>query len=126
MWPMILRICIMIAGGLLIIINLMSYFGKKINEKLAVLWLICGITMILAGIIPVLSDWSYVMCNTGYIALFAFLGIILMVIFKMTRDISVLRQKNQEIAMQVSLLNQENQRILSELEKIKEKSKTVE
>ncbi|MEE0523826.1 MAG: hypothetical protein UC384_08475, partial [Lachnospira sp.] len=72
----------------------------------------------------VLSGWSKRFNDVIYIAPFVIIIVFVCIMFYITKEISVLRRKNQELAMHVSLLNQENERILKELTSITGKDKS--
>ncbi len=120
---MILRICMVVLGIWLFITSFMSYSYKKMNEKLAIGWCVFSVILVLLGAVPALAGWSTALCHTSYIGLFIVLFVTLWLMFKLSEYVSVLTQKNQELAMHVSLLNQENERILMELQRLTGKSK---
>ena len=101
-----------------------NYVRGKLREKATFLWGILAIAMILSGAVPVLSGWSKRFNDVIYIAPFVIIIVFVCIMFYITKEISVLRRKNQELAMHVSLLNQENERILKELTSITGKDKS--
>lgn len=104
---------LMIGTGILFIaMDFYSYAKQKLNESMGLLWAFVSIALIVTGAVPAfskgLSEWLL-------ICLFIICLLLLFLLFKVTKAVSVLTMKNQELAMQVSLLNQENERILHEL-----------
>ena len=114
MGTVILRIGIIILGVFLLSVTFSNYVRGKLREKATFLWGILAIAMILSGAVPVLSGWSKRFNDVIYIAPFVIIIVFVCIMFYITKEISVLRRKNQELAMHVSLLNQENERILKE------------
>lgn len=104
---------LMIATGILfLLLDFGAYAKQKLNESMGLIWAIVSIALIITGAVPAfsggLSEWLL-------ICLFIICLLLLFLLFKVTRAVSVLSMKNQELAMQVSLLNQENEKILHEL-----------
>ena len=124
MGTVILRIGIIILGVFLLSVTFSNYVRGKLREKATFLWGILAIAMILSGAVPVLSGWSKRFNDVIYIAPFVIIIVFVCIMFYITKEISVLRRKNQELAMHVSLLNQENERILKELTSITGKDKS--
>ena len=122
MGTVILRIGIIILGVFLLSVTFSNYVRGKLREKATFLWGILAIAMILS--VPVLSGWSKRFNDVIYIAPFVIIIVFVCIMFYITKEISVLRRKNQELAMHVSLLNQENERILKELTSITGKDKS--
>ena len=108
----------------LLSVTFSNYVRGKLREKATFLWGILAIAMILSGAVPVLSGWSKRFNDVIYIAPFVIIIVFVCIMFYITKEISVLRRKNQELAMHVSLLNQENERILKELTSITGKDKS--
>jgi hypothetical protein len=106
------RIIIVLIGAVLCGIDFVSYSRQKLTEKLAFLWGMFGMGIILSGILPVLSGWTEAFGINTYLAGLFLFAIVLFLLFSMSLTISELSRKNQELAMQVSLLNNENEQIL--------------
>ena len=119
-----LRIVIVVLGILLLVVTFSNYIKKNLTEKATLMWGFLAVMIILTGAVPALSGWSSKVSDTDFIAPFIILIIVVCFISYTTKEISVLRRKNQELAMHVSLLNQENERILLELTVLTGKDKT--
>jgi hypothetical protein len=124
MMPDILKSITVILGILLILSTFVSYIYKRITEKIAMWWCLISIIIILSGCVPVLSSWAVAMAEKETYALYIILVVVLLFIFKLSENVSNLKSRNQELAMQVSLLNEENEHILDELKKITSKEKS--
>lgn len=104
---------LMVATGIVFLLwDFYSYARQKLNESMGLIWALVSIALIVTGAVPALSggvsEWLL-------ICLFIICLLLLFLLFKVTKAISVLTMKNQELAMQVSLLNQENEKILHRL-----------
>ncbi len=104
---------LMVATGIVFLLwDFYSYARQKLNESMGLIWAFVSIALIVTGAVPALSggvsEWLL-------ICLFIICLLLLFLLFKVTKAISVLTMKNQELAMQVSLLNQENEKILHRL-----------
>lgn len=83
------------------------------------IWGIISICLLTMGIVLIVIKQSI----TAVFVVAVLLGVLLVSgLFGLSRVISVLVMKNQELAMQVSLLNQENESILRELTAKKKES----
>ena len=104
---------LMVATGIVFLLwDFYSYARQKLNESMGLIWAFVSIALIVTGAVPALSggvsEWLL-------ICLFIICLLLLFLLFKVTKAVSVLTMKNQELAMQVSLLNQENEKILHQL-----------
>lgn len=104
---------LMVATGIVFLLwDFYSYARQKLNESMGLIWALVSIALIVTGAVPALSggvsEWLL-------ICLFIICLLLLFLLFKVTKAVSVLTMKNQELAMQVSLLNQENEKILHRL-----------
>lgn len=120
----LLRIAVVGVGIFVLCIDFLSFVHRKMTESFGLAWGFFSVVLILLGAVPGLSDWSKVvpeeLCPAFLtVGILAILGA-----FYISRSVSKLIRKNQELAMQVSLLNQENERILCEIEQLTGKSKT--
>ena len=104
---------LMVATGIVFLLwDFYSYARQKLNESMGLIWAFVSIALIVTGAVPALSggvsEWLL-------ICLVIICLLLLFLLFKVTKAVSVLTMKNQELAMQVSLLNQENEKILHRL-----------
>lgn len=119
----VFRIVAVVAGAILLVLAFTSLVKKQMTEGIALGWAIGSVIAILIGAVPSLSEWSRKLSTGSIIALLLFAVFVVGYVFKISSDLSKLKMKNQELAMQVSLLNQENERILNELERMTGKTK---
>ena len=119
----VFRIVAVVAGALLLVLAFTSLVKKQMTEGIALGWAIGSVIAILIGAVPALSEWSRKLSTGSIIALLLFAVFVVGYVFKISSDLSKLKMKNQELAMQVSLLNQENERILKELGSLTGKTK---
>jgi uncharacterized protein (DUF58 family) len=94
------------------VFDFIAYSRQKLTERYAFLWALAGAVLILSGAVPVLSGWKIVAA--------LLLLVLLFMLYTMSRSISDLTRKNQELAMQVSLLNNENEQMLTAVRHLKE------
>jgi hypothetical protein len=94
----VIRIVIAVLGASICVFDFIAYSRQRLTEKYAFLWALAGGVMILA-------NWKILF---GLLLL-----VLLFMLYTMSRSISDLTRKNQELAMQVSLLNNENEQMLS-------------
>lgn len=115
---LIIRISVAVIAVIILWIDFKTYCRQKINEQFGFGWGVFGILLFLASVIPGVNNWSKVFEPEVYIV-FIILGLIFFaVLFGMSKTVSQLVAKNQELAMQVSLINNENANILKAMKKI--------
>lgn len=119
---LVLRILLAVLGGLFLILDFRAYVCQRLNETMGLLWAGVSIVLLLAGIIPFSTGHGY---DAAVLLLFLVCFLLLLLLFKLSKMVSVLMMKNQELAMQVSLLNQENERILHEIGILTDEKNTV-
>lgn len=119
----VFRIVVVVAGAILLVLAFTSLVKKQMTEGIALGWAIGSVIAILIGAVPSLSEWSRKLSTGSIVALLLFAVFVVGYVFKISSDLSKLKMKNQELAMQVSLLNQENERILKELGNLTGKTK---
>jgi hypothetical protein len=118
---MVMRLTMVAIGALFCIFDFVSYSRQKLTDKFAFLWGIFGVGIILAGALPVLSGWTELFdSRTYFVAVLLFL-VVLSMLYSMSRAISELTRKNQELAVQVSLLNNENEQMIDAVHALLEK-----
>ena len=89
-----------------------AYTRQKLNDSMALIWAFVSIALVITGAVPAVSKH---LNESLLIFMFIICLLLLFLLFKVSKAVSVLSMKNQELAMQVSLLNQENERILHKL-----------
>lgn len=117
----------MIVAGIFIMISSFWFHSvRKLTVNLAVVWEILGVILIAAGIIPILSSWTY-RISTGTELALCFVGAACLCGgFQLSLLVSRLAMKNQELAMQISLLIQENEKMMCLLEEFEDKMRKNE
>ena len=108
----ILRILMVGTGILFLVLAFWAYTRQKLNDSMALIWAFVSIALVITGAVPAVSKH---LSESLLIFMFIICLLLLFLLFKVSKAVSVLSMKNQELAMQVSLLNQENERILHKL-----------
>ena len=108
----IIRILMVGTGILFLVLAFWAYTRQKINDSMALIWAFVSIALVITGAVPAVSKH---LSESLLIFMFIICLLLLFLLFKVSKAVSVLSMKNQELAMQVSLLNQENERILHKL-----------
>ena len=117
------RILMVGTGILFLILAFWAYTKQKLNDSMALIWAFVSIALVITGAVPAVSKH---LSESLLIFMFIICLLLLFLLFKLSKAVSVLTMKNQELAMQVSLLNQENEKILHQLGILKnEKKDTV-
>ena len=119
---LILRIFLTAAGVLFLLGDINAYVRQKLTDTIGLLWAFVSVALILTGVVSVpgarVEEYLVVL-------LLAVCLLLLILLFKLSKVVSVLSMKNQELAMQVSLLNQENERILHRLGILTDEKKDI-
>ena len=115
---LILRIFLTAAGVLFLLGDINAYVRQKLTDTIGLLWAFVSVALILTGVVSVPGAREEVL-------LLAVCLLLLILLFKLSKVVSVLSMKNQELAMQVSLLNQENERILHRLGILTDEKKDI-
>ncbi len=118
MTPLILRIIVIMVGVFMLMIGFISYARRHMTDNFLLAWNVMGLCFILLAALPVVSNWSYVLCSPNYIWVGLLVLIMVVAFYRLAVTVSLLQRRNHELAMQVSLLNQENERILNALKEI--------
>lgn len=93
----ILRLFVIAAGAYMLVKAVLSLAKRKMTEPFCLAWVLLSALMILSGVLLNPSQLD------RYIS----------------TQVSLLKRRNQEMAMQISLLNNDCEKILKELEKMK-------
>lgn len=119
---LILRIFLTAAGVLFLLGDINAYVRQKLTDTIGLLWAFVSVALILTGVVsvPGAREAEYLV-----VLLLAVCLLLLILLFKLSKVVSVLSMKNQELAMQVSLLNQENERILHRLGILTDEKKDI-
>ena len=108
----IIRILMVGTGILFLVLAFWAYTRQKLNDSMALIWAFVSIALVITGAVPAVSKH---LSESLLIFMFIICLLLLFLLFKVSKAVSVLSMKNQELAMQVSLFNQENERILHKL-----------
>lgn len=108
----IIRILMIGTGILFLVLAFWAYTRQKLNDSMALIWVFVSIALVITGAVPAVSKH---LSESLLIFMFIICLLLLFLLFKVSKAVSELSMKNQELAMQVSLLNQENERILHKL-----------
>ena len=108
----IIRILMVGTAILFLVLAFWAYTRQKLNDSMALIWVFVSIALVITGAVPAVSKH---LSESLLIFMFIICLLLLFLLFKVSKAVSVLSMKNQELAMQVSLLNQENERILHKL-----------
>lgn len=119
----ILRYVMMLVGVYLLGVAVMSLAKRKMTEPFCLAWGFFSFLLIVGGILLRPTGLSSYISDTGLILILLLGGLGLMAAYFISRQMSDLARKNQELTMQISLLNQENERILAVLEGLTGKMK---
>lgn len=119
-----LRVLIGMGGIILIALSRNASINRKMTEKQGLFWIVCGMIVILFGLIPKLvflvADLFYVDYAPSIMftiaIMFLFYGI-----FDCYRTNAELIAKVQELAMQTSLLNDENVKLKKKMKDFENK-----
>ncbi len=123
MTPYIMKSVLVIVGIVLVVLTFIMYSAKKMTVHLAVTWEWIGFTGIVIGIVPIFSNWCFLLSRGTAAAVIVAGILIIWGGYQMSIIISLLLMRSQELTMQVSLLNQENERIMTELSNLTGKPK---
>ena len=114
----LLGITLIVLGVTLLLVDFMTYVRKKLTEGFGLIWILLAVLFLVAGIVLLVAEQ---ITSVVWIVMILLMVILTTFLFGISRIISILVMKNQELAMQVSLLNQENESILQDLNELKEK-----
>ncbi len=111
----IIKLLLIAIGVVIFVSTVFSLARRVMTETFCIVWGVLSLMFILAGIVLRPSDWSMYISNSGSIIILIAAICIIWCAFFMTKQLSILNRKNQELAMQISLLNQENEKILEQV-----------
>lgn len=116
----ILRLFVIAAGAYMLVKAVLSLAKRKMTEPFCLAWVLLSALMILSGVLlnPSQLDRGYI-STRGLILIIIVVSGILWGLWFISTQVSLLKRRNQEMAMQISLLNNDCEKILKELEKMK-------
>ena len=115
----VLRLFVIVAGAYMFLKAILSLAKRKMTEPFCLAWAVLSALMILSGILLNPSQLDGYISTRGLILIIIIVSGILWGLWFISTQVSILKRKNQELAMQVSLLNNDCEKILRELEKLK-------
>lgn len=115
----ILRLFVIVAGAYMFLKAILSLAKRKMTEPFCLAWAVLSALMILSGILLNPSQLDGYISTRGLILIIMIVSGILWGLWFISTQVSILKRRNQELAMQISLVNNDCEKILRELEKLK-------
>lgn len=115
----VLRLFVIVAGAYMFLKAILSLAKRKMTEPFCLAWAVLSALMIFSGILLNPSQLDGYISTRGLILIIMIVSGILWGLWFISTQVSILKRKNQELAMQISLLNNDCEKILRELEKLK-------
>ena len=115
----VLRLFVIVAGAYMFLKAILSLAKRKMTEPFCLAWAVLSALMIFSGILLNPSQLDGYISTRGLILIMIIVSGILWGLWFISTQVSILKRKNQELAMQISLLNNDCEKILRELEKLK-------
>ena len=113
----ILRLFVIVSGVFMVVRAILSLAKRKMTEPFCLAGVFA--LMILSGALLNPSQMKRYVSTRGLILTIIIVSGVLWGLWFISTQVSILKRKNQELAMQVSLLNNDCEKILRELEKLK-------
>ncbi len=115
----VLRLFVIVAGAYMFLKAILSLAKRKMTEPFCLAWVVLSALMILSGILLNPSQLDGYISTRGLILIIIIVSGILWGLWFISTQVSILKRRNQELAMQISLLNNDCEKILRELEELK-------
>ena len=115
----ILRLFVIVAGAYMLVKAVLSLAKRKMTEPFCLAWALLSTLMIFSGVLLNPSQLDRYISTRGLILIIIVVSGILWGLWFISTQVSLLKRRNQEMAMQISLLNNDCEKILKELEKMK-------
>ena len=115
----VLSLFVIVAGAYMFLKAILSLAKRKMTEPFCLAWAVLSALMILSGILLNPSQLDGYISTRGLILIIMIVSGILWGLWFISTQVSILKRRNQELAMQISLLNNDCEKILRELEKLK-------
>ena len=115
----VLRLFVIVAGAYMFLKAILSLAKRKMTEPFCLAWVVLSALMILSGILLNPSQLDGYISTRGLILIIIIVSGILCGLWFISTQVSILKRRNQELAMQISLLNNDCEKILRELEELK-------
>ena len=116
----ILRLFVIVSGVFMVVRAILSLAKRKMTEPFCLAWVFLFALMILSGALlnPSHDEAKRYVSTRGLILTIIIVSGVLWGLWFISTQVSILKRKNQELAMQVSLLNNDYEKIIKELEKL--------
>ena len=115
----VLRLFVIVAGAYMFLKAILSLAKRKMTEPFCLAWAVLSALMILSGILLNPSQLDGYISTRGLILIIIIVSGILWGLWFISTQVSSLKRRNQELAMQISLLNHDCEKMLRELEKLR-------
>ena len=115
----VLRLFVIVAGAYMFLKAILSLAKRKMTEPFCLAWAVLSALMIFSGILLNPSQLDGYISTRGLILIIIIVSWILWGLWFISTQVSILKRRNQELAMQISLVNNDCEKILRELEKLK-------
>ena len=115
----ILRLFVIVSGVFMVARAILSLAKRKMTEPFCLAWVFLSALMILSGALLNPFQMKRYVSTRGLILTIIIVSGVLWGLWFISTQVSILKRKNQELAMQVSLLNNDYEKIIKELEKLK-------
>ena len=115
----VLRLFVIVAGAYMFLKAILSLAKRKMTEPFCLAWAVLSALMILSGIILNPSQLDRYVSLRGLILIMIIVSGVLWGLWFISTQVSSLKRRNQELAMQISLLNHDCEKMLRELEKLR-------
>ena len=115
----VLRLFVIVAGAYMFLKAILSLAKRKMTEPFCLAWAVLSALMILSGILLNPSQLDGYISTRGLILIIMIVSGILWGLWFISTQVSILKRRNQELAMQISLVNNDCEKILRELVKLK-------
>lgn len=117
----LLTMFLIVLGICLFVMAVLSLAKRKMTEPFCLAWACVSVLLVICGILIEPSELErYISRRVLILILLITIGVGWILWFISTQ-ISILRRRNQEIAMQISLLNQDSERMMKKLEDLEKR-----
>ena len=117
----LLTVFLVVMGICLFVMAILSLAKRKMTEPFCLAWVCVSVLIVICGILIEPSELDrYISLRVLILILFITIGVGWILWFISTQ-LSILRQRNQEIAMQISLLNEDSERMMKKLEDLEKR-----
>lgn len=114
----ILRLFVIVSGVFMVVGVILSLAKRKMTEPFCLAGVFLSALMILSGALLNPFQMKRYVSTRGLILTIIIVSGVLWGLWFISMQVSILKRKNQELAMQVSLLNNDYEKIIKELEKL--------